>query len=502
MLFLHCCVVFGWVPNMISGDVSNAFLQGKEVDHSKFEPTYMKQPHQGLPGLHIDQLFLIRKPVYGKPEAPRAWFDEFSSALVYECGFEQSVLDPALFFKRDTQGNLKGMAIIHVDDILVGHDGSDEVSGTVSKLNGLFPFGDWDRVIEKQGGVVYCGKRITAHKNESHEYVLQLDQADFSEGRLDPIQIEGSRLSDLTSSANASEISDFRSITGSLQWLSTQSRPDLAFLNNQLQKRVPDLRVADLVAANKIVRDLKKISSVSLTFENIGHEVCVVSWHDAALYNSVGPEIEELTEGEFTSLESKEKVYSQMGCMVGLVPNSSLLSANQATVNFMDWKSKTDRRIIESSFAGELHGCSMGYGMSYYLRAMLCEIYHASEMISECEDEGLEELIQIKLITDCRSLFDCIKKTGSIPSDKVSAVSLAAARQRVSAGPGRVKSKAELLWVPTRHQLADGLTKAGLGNALREVIQKNACIFHGASAKAEKTKIAKKNIPTGVKDAV
>ena len=45
---------------------------------------------------------------------------------------------------------------------------------------------------------------------------------------------------------------------GSLQWLTTQSRADVAFHVNQLQKRVNMLKVRDLVVANKVVRMVKK----------------------------------------------------------------------------------------------------------------------------------------------------------------------------------------------------------------------------------------------------
>ena len=54
------------------------------------------------------------------------------------------------------------------------------------------------------------------------------------------------------------EHSEFNSVCGSLQWLATQSRPDLAFDTNQLQKRQTDVRVRDLLEANKVVGVAKK----------------------------------------------------------------------------------------------------------------------------------------------------------------------------------------------------------------------------------------------------
>ena len=79
------------------------------------------------------------------------------------------------------------------------------------------------------------------------------------------------------SAASDQERTDFRSTIGSLQWLSTQSRPDIAFEVNQLQNRVPDLRVFDLMRANALVREVKSSDSVELVFENLGKECEIVS---------------------------------------------------------------------------------------------------------------------------------------------------------------------------------------------------------------------------------
>eukprot|EP00974_Lingulodinium_polyedra_P079968 7744413-Lingulodinium_polyedra.AAC.1 len=47
------------------------------------------------------------------------------------------------------------------------------------------------------------------------------------------------------------------------------------------------------------------------------------------------------------------------------------------------------------------------------------------------------------LFTDCRSVFDNLKKDGRVPDDKWTAISIAAMRCVVSAGPGRNRDKAE-----------------------------------------------------------
>ena len=268
---------------------------------------------------------------------------------------------------------------------------------------------------------------------------------------------------------------------------------------NQLQKRVNDLRVKDLLIANQVAREAKKHSDSGMIVRNLGHDVCVVVWHDSSLYNSVGAEIEECENIKAHPIHSKDTIRSQMGLMAGIVKRSDLASNEAVNCNYVDWKSRTNKRVVESSFAGEVHGGLHGLGYGHYVRAMLAEVYHGKEVIVD-QSFSLESIMPLLLCTDCRSLFDCIKKEGSIPSDRLSAVTVAAFRDSVSAGNGRDYSKAELLWVPTRHQLADSFTKHGLSNACREIMSKGQAKFHGASAKAVKCEKVQRStlIPSNV----
>ena len=73
-----------------------------------------------------------------------------------------------------------------------------------------------------------------------------------------------------------------------------------------------------------------------------------------------------------------------------------------------------------------------------------------------------EEQVKMILFTDCRSLFDHLKKDGSVPEDKWLAIGIASFRCAVSAGSERNEQKSECKWVASRWQLADCLTKPGL----------------------------------------
>ena len=207
--------------------------------------------------------------------------------------------------------------VVHVDDLMVCHDGSDFAASVVNKLGKRFPFGTWDNVAEKQSGVTYCGKEIRLIQHQGEESI-SLSQDGFVDGRLQEMEVLKDRRQDPESFATEEEKANFRSVVGSLQWLSIQSRPDLSFETNQLQKRIADLRVHDLLRANRAVKEVSR-NRMQLVFKNLGRDAQLVVYTDAGLYSSVGVEIDEKeAEDILQSEKSKRLVYSQKGAVVGI----------------------------------------------------------------------------------------------------------------------------------------------------------------------------------------
>ena len=193
MIFLHLVTSFGWCRNWYIGDISNAFLQGAPLEGT--EVMYMRQPKQGLKGLVAGQILKLLKPVYGRPDAPRAWYNELSRILETELGFSKSAVDPALFCLRDEQGRLRALMIIHVDDVMICHDGSQQGAKVANQLHERFPFGTWMQVSEQPSGVTYCGKEIRIVQQDGEDCVA-LSQRAFLEGRLQPMRIDSQRAKD------------------------------------------------------------------------------------------------------------------------------------------------------------------------------------------------------------------------------------------------------------------------------------------------------------------
>ena len=270
--------------------------------------------------------------------------------------------------------------------------------------------------------------------------------------------------------ATPEEMANYRSVVGSLQWLATQSRPDLCFETNQLQKKISDLRVSDLIRANKAVREADS-NRMQIVFRDLGRDAQLVVYTDAGLYSSVGVEIDEREcEDLLLSDKSKRLVYSQKGAIVGFVRKGSTdVRGELAHINVLDWRSTTNKRVIESSFCAETHAALMAIGMGHFCQVLMSELRFGSDVVGAVEDDGWNDLVAMSLITDCKSIYDTVHKDGQHVSDKSGVIQAVLLRQLLTTrhAPG----KSQLLWVPTRHQLADGFTKGGRSRELRELLE-------------------------------
>ncbi|CAE7040603.1 mettl24 [Symbiodinium sp. CCMP2592] len=335
-------------------------LQLLEIRDSTFES--LECLVEGLPSLKPEKQREINRHDKRKMQG----LMELARVLTDELGFLKSYIDPAVFLLRNEQGILCGL--VHVDDLVVCHDGSEFAQQTVDKLAGWFPCGTWDRVSEKSSGVTYCGKEIKLRNIDSEDGVI-LSKDGFIDGRLEETEVSKDRRQAPELPATEEERENYRSIVGGLQWIATQSqsRPDLSFETNQLQKRVADLRVADLVRANKAVREAKK-HRMEIVFRNLGKDAQLIIYSDAGLCSSVGVEVEEKQADDIlqSSLD-KRLVFSQKGAVVGVVKRGSTeVCSKPAHMNILHWRSSTNKRVIESSR-------SDGLGMGHFSQVLMSE---------------------------------------------------------------------------------------------------------------------------------
>ena len=83
----------GMRQEIYQGDLEEAFLQGKQIKRL----VLVRQPPEGVPGLHPDQLLRMDKEVYGTIRGPASWRESVVDYLVSDLGYVTHPLDACAF---------------------------------------------------------------------------------------------------------------------------------------------------------------------------------------------------------------------------------------------------------------------------------------------------------------------------------------------------------------------------------------------------------------------
>ena len=220
-----------------AGDFSAAFLQGATIARL----LALRLPKTGIPDPNIKpgSLMIAQKSVYGTRDAPRGFFKELAKILI-AAGLKPIPYEPAAFYLPGESGRIEGILGCHVDDLL--WSGTDRMEQVMLEVQRTFQFG-----LVEDDVLKYCGRVITqTSKGIKVTCPNVLD-------RTKPIFLTKERRAQTAAPATASEISQLRSIVGSLSWLGRVCRPDISFAVNQLQAVQQRASVSNLLEANKIL---------------------------------------------------------------------------------------------------------------------------------------------------------------------------------------------------------------------------------------------------------
>ena len=235
----------GWTLQL--GDIKGAFLEAGALDQ-KYRPLYAWIPVGGLPGASQEQLVEILGNVYGQNDAPAAWYKVFDQEVL-KAGFTRSHYDPCLYYLRDSKNQLCGLLGAHVDDTVTGGSGQ-AYDDALKYLRHRFPYRKW-RVGEGE----FCGAH---YKQNEKTKEITMSQSTFAQS-LKPAYLPQSRRAERNAPLNAKEVSVLRAINGSLNWLASQSRPDLAAQTSLSQQAMSKPQVHHLCEVNNVISSCQAI---------------------------------------------------------------------------------------------------------------------------------------------------------------------------------------------------------------------------------------------------
>ena len=262
---------------------------------------------------------------------------------------------------------------------------------------------------------MYCGVHLRCvHGPDGELLEITLDQEKYI-SEISTIQLE--ETADRSRVLHEKEKTLYRGLIGALSWCTGQTRPDYSYAVCRLSQRSSSPTVSDALQANKTLAHMQE-RPLKLRHVKLHGPVQMVGYHDSSWGNgengkTVGGGLWTLTSG----CDGKREMFY-----------------------LINWKSRTLRRVVKSTFAGDTLACS----------ACVDEMFLISNLMREVVGKGMP----FTLRADCASLFDHIYLQKAVSEERL-LVELSVIKDAIAAGEGT-----NLEWVPTNSQLADALTNS------------------------------------------
>ena len=387
------------------------FLQGKDVERDIYITPPKDFKEEGV-------IWKLNKVAYGLEDASRNWFMSVKEELL-RLNCKQSNLDQALFrwyYGRE----LQGVFVMHVDDFLFG--GTDAFNKCVIEpISRKYKVGK--RLAEN---FRYVGLNMNQHKDGT----ISIDQNDYA-SELEEIHLQKGRKLEKKSPLNEDEAKSLISLAGQINWLSTQTRPDLSYDALELNMCKKQPTVENIVRANKAVRQAQQTTHVY--FPDLGNRedlyLCVYS--DASWGNL------------------PDSVSSAQGHVV-------FLCGKEGKCCPLSWTANKIKRKVSSTLGAETLALHDACDEAIYLNAILSEIIFDSK----------HPRLKIAVIIDNKSLHDNIHSTKQVQEKRLR-INIAEIRRML-----QDQDVSSIKWVESKLQLADVLTKRGVDpQNILEVIQ-------------------------------
>ena len=376
-------------------DIKAAFLQGRPIERD----IYVVPPVEAkLTG----KLWRLRKTAYGLIDAARNWYLSVKETLV-KLNCKQSHLDKAVF-RWYCGKSLEGIIVLHVDDFLVS--GTERFYNNVLRIIcEKFKVGS-----QNEGKFKYVGLNITKATNG-----IEVSQDQYVEEIQEVVIEKDERASN--EKLSSTELRYLRGIIGQVQWVGSQTRPDLSYDALDLSVERNKATLATLKRAQKVVKKLKSSPS-SIKIKDVGHNIKLQVFPDAGFCN--------LSDG----------VSSTQGFVIVITGSTDS--------TLVDWGSRKIKRKVSSTLEAEALSLKESINNAIYVGCLISEFLY---------NDFTRNLIPIEVFTENKPLEQNIRSTMQVQERRL----------RVDIGEIQRlledKEIVDITWVPTKDTIADCLTK-------------------------------------------
>ena len=385
-----------------SYDVKTAFLQS-DVRTAQDKQIALIPPEEANEGPGI--AWLLRKSLYGLRSAQASFWKSLTKELIKQ-NFTQSRQDPALFY-HEQNGERTGAMAIHVDDFFVG--GNEVFLAKIEQLQDRFKFGS-----RRIGKFTHCGIEY----EQFEDYTINIHQNTYIDT---PKPISLNTKTDPEQQLGPLEHHRFRSLIGGLMWVVCATRPDRIADVTMLANHLCHPQQQHAIRANKILRAIRG-QQEGIFYPRIEGKVQILTYGDAAWAN--------LPNGG-----------SQGGHFILIAPDDCLKSTNNLINTAMiSWRSARIKRVVTSTFIGELLEQSETFDRGFWIARMFTEV------------TGQEP--SLDMLTDCKSVVDNSRSLKITITSNKHKTDMFALREALERNEIRTLSH-----ISRQDMIADGLTK-------------------------------------------
>lgn len=254
-------------------DVKTAFLYG-ELE----EVVYMKQPQGFVVEGKEKKVCLLRRSIYGLKQAGRVWNKLLCQVLI-DAKYVQSTNDPCLFTLAIKENICH--VLIHVDDIITANTNNEMFENLEKILSSKFEINNL--------GDVRSYLRMEIQRNENGWFGI--NQTAFIRKIIDDFGLADAKPSNVPMDVSYRKQTDtgdilisndkYRSLIGSLLYVSVNTRPDIAASVGILSQKVERPTQDDWNELKRVVRYLKGTADLSLVIGNNNQHENLIGYADA-----------------------------------------------------------------------------------------------------------------------------------------------------------------------------------------------------------------------------
>ena len=212
-------------------DVVTAFLNG-DLD----QEIYMMIPEGLRTPDNEDMVCKLQKSLYGLKQSPRQWYAKIDDFLVGTLKFVASMNDPCLYVRKSESTIL--IIALYVDDLLIVGNCKSEIADIKGELSKRFEMKDLGAASTMLGIEVTRDRKNRKLWTTQRDYTSEvLNRFSMKDCRTVSTPMDKSTLATLDSEGDeASENIPYRQAIGSLIYLVSCTRPDLAFTVHRLSQ--------------------------------------------------------------------------------------------------------------------------------------------------------------------------------------------------------------------------------------------------------------------------